>query len=209
MEHSGANIEQLIKEAKHKLTSEKFGLNETAEQTEPVRSILELQKATGWTLFDIKERYIAKQIKIIRYDIRTNLKTGELFLFGGHVTESEYDRCTDFARSQQGKPTAEQLEAKISDLEAENEQLKKQLAQSQNPKIDETRIQTLTFWVEGKGKETVELMEKSDIQKELSKIDAIFKMATSSFSQFWKSQKVIELKAGKRAKQVQNQANEK
>jgi hypothetical protein len=134
MEHSGANIEQLIKEAKHKFTSEKFGLNETAEQTEPVRSILELQKATGWTLFDIKERYIAKQIKIIRYDIRTNLKTGELILFGGHVTESEYDRCTDFARSQQGKPTYEQLETEIIELKAENGRLKNQSSQQENHK---------------------------------------------------------------------------
>lgn len=163
---------------------------------DPVIGIDQLIKDAGYTQITILGMYQNGQINITGL-ARSHSKG----IISGYVTRLEYERILDLARSQQSKPTYEQLEATISKLKAENEQLTKQLTQAKKPKADSERIQALTFWVEGKGKETVEQMERIDIRNELSRIDPIFKMSESSFINFWKVQKVIELKAGKRAKQ--------
>lgn len=105
--------------------SDNHVINDSDEQ---VISLKELSIATNLDASGIFERYKAGQIQITDCDIRTIIKTGEKLIYGGRVTQSEFDRCVTIARTQQGKPTPEQQDTTIAELRAENEALKKQLS---------------------------------------------------------------------------------
>lgn len=112
------DLKKAIQEAKAKNYTEQH-----QPQNEAVYSLLILVEATGWNLSDINAKRKAGQINVIGCDIRQNRHTGELIYFGGSITETELKRLTDLARSQQSKPTYEQLEADIIELKAINERL--------------------------------------------------------------------------------------
>lgn len=92
----------------------------------PVIGIDQLIKDTGYSEMTILGMYQKGQINITGFSVNTSKK-----ITSGCVTRLEYERLLDLSRSQQDKPTAEQLEAtiqaqqeEIERLKAENEALK-------------------------------------------------------------------------------------
>lgn len=83
---------------------------------DPVIGIDQLIKDAGYSEITLMGMYENGQINI------TGLtRTDSKGIISGYVTRLEYERILDLARSQQSKPTYEQLEAEIIELKAENE----------------------------------------------------------------------------------------
>ena len=138
---------------------------------EPVIGIDQLIKDTGYSEMTILGMYQKGQINITGLSVNTSKK-----ITSGCVTRLEYERLLDLSRSQQDKPTAEQLEATIQAQQEEIERLKAQLDNNEIKLTKQTQRElALKFWVQGKGgAEQVRGIIKRRNSEALKSIDGLF-----------------------------------
>ena len=156
---------------------------------EPVIGIDQLIKDTGYSEMTILGMYQKGQINITGLSVNTSKK-----ITSGCVTRLEYERLLDLSRSQQDKPTAEQLEATMQAQQEEIERLKAQLDNNEIKLTKQTQRElALKFWVQGKGgaEQVRGIIKKEEIHEALKSIDGLFQF--SDFEKFWQKQQIIKL----------------
>jgi hypothetical protein len=128
------------------------------------------------------------------WDWALSVIESEIYLTDIVITRAELTRLLALKAQHDGKPTLEQVQA-------ENEALKQQLEALTNSTTkgkQQQREQALSYWIAGKGLDTVKRMKQADIHEELKHANGLFQIAESTFEDFWQEQKLIELDAGKR-----------
>ncbi len=128
--------------------------------------------------------YIIKLITgdgiFVQDDVLTQSSLNEKTLLNEHsifITERDFNRLS--------------ITSKPSVITTKKEELTKDSKQYQ-------REEVLSRWLEKKGLQVAKQMTREQIHEELKKFDRLFLIASSTFNDFWKKQKLITLDAGKR-----------
>lgn len=113
------------------------------------------------------------------------------------VTHTELTRLLALKAEHDNKPTAEKLQQQLNEANALIAEL--EAAQTNDNKgKQKQREQALSYWIAGKGLDTAKRMTQSEVHDELKLVNGLFQIAPSTFEDFWQTQKLLKLDAGKR-----------